>query len=251
MNTLTLNALLEQVKHTPMAIDFKTVMAVIDANYDYTPTLFTNGDVENTAGTNEGSCKIFAFAKLNELAEEQTLALFGTYYRDDVLAHPSANDHANIRNFMKTGWVGVQFAAAALVPKAPVGRLTTRTIAMQADTNPAGDIFGGWVLSQMDMAAGICAGQRAQARVVTVALDGMSFIKPVHVGDILGVYTRIVRVGRSSLDVHVECWVRRSRIGIREKVTEAVFKFVALDDQGQSMAVPQLGDLPEYVESDL
>ncbi|WP_370239547.1 acyl-CoA thioesterase, partial [Neptunomonas phycophila] len=89
------------------------------------------------------------------------------------------------------------------------GRLTTRTIAMPADTNPAGDIFGGWVLSQMDIAAGICAGQRAQTRVVTVSLDSMSFIRPVKVGDILGVYTKIASIGRTSMVVHVEAWVRR------------------------------------------
>ncbi|NRP15441.1 acyl-CoA thioesterase [Marinobacterium sp. xm-a-152] len=131
----------------------------------------------------------------------------------------------------------------------PKGRLTTRTIAMPADTNPSGDIFGGWVLSQMDMAAGICAGQRAQSRVVTVALDGMSFIRPVRVGDVLGVYTEVVRVGSSSMDIKVECWVRRSRIGHREKVTEAIFKFVALDDEGNSKPVPPAQELPEYVET--
>jgi len=126
------------------------------------------------------------------------------------------------------------------------GRLTTRTIAMPGDTNPAGDIFGGWVLSQMDMAAGICAGQRAQGRVVTVALDSMSFIKPVKVGDILGVYTDIEAVGRTSISVHVEAWVRRGRIGQREKVTDATFKFVAIDDAGTPTPVPALDDLPAY-----
>lgn len=126
------------------------------------------------------------------------------------------------------------------------GRLTTRTIAMPADTNPAGDIFGGWVLSQMDMAAGICAGQRAQCRVVTVSLDTMSFIRPVKVGDILGVYTDIESVGRTSINVHVEAWVRRGRIGHREKVTEATFKFVAIDDNGKSTPVPAETDLPSY-----
>lgn len=131
------------------------------------------------------------------------------------------------------------------------GRLTIRTLAMPSDTNPSGDIFGGWVLSQMDLAAGICAGQRAQCRVVTVALDGMSFIQPVKVGDILGVYTEVVRVGRSSLDIHVESWVRRGRIGKREKVTEAVFKFVALDDQGKPTKVPDTVDLPLYVQSEM
>ncbi|MEP1741937.1 MAG: acyl-CoA thioesterase [Kangiellaceae bacterium] len=127
------------------------------------------------------------------------------------------------------------------------GRITTRTIAMPADTNPSGDIFGGWVLSQMDMAAGICAGQRAQGRVVTVALDSMAFIRPVKVGDILGVYTEITDVGRTSMNVHVEAWVRRRRIGSREKVTSAVFKFVALDEQGKPTQVPDENDLPDYV----
>jgi acyl-CoA thioesterase YciA len=248
---MTPHTLIELTDTTPQRIEFSDVMTVIDTYYDYTPSEFTNGDTHNAAGTNAGSCKIFAFAKLNKLSEAATLSLFGRYYREDVLGSPDGTDHANIRNFMQHGWAGVSFTQPALQEKAPSGRLTTRTIAMHADTNPAGDIFGGWVLSQMDMAAGICAGQRAQTRVVTVALDGMSFIKPVHVGDILGVYTRIVRVGRSSLDVHVECWVRRSRIGQREKVTEAIFKFVALDDNGQSIAVPAVDALPHYVESEL
>lgn len=126
------------------------------------------------------------------------------------------------------------------------GRLTTRTMAMPADTNPAGDIFGGWVLSQMDIAAGICAGQRAQCRVVTVSVDSMSFIRPVKIGDILGVYTDIDRVGRTSIDVHVEAWVRRGRIGIREKVTQAIFKFVAIDDNGASTPLPTEEELPAY-----
>jgi len=131
------------------------------------------------------------------------------------------------------------------------GRLTIRTIAMPSDTNPAGDIFGGWVLSQMDLGAGICAGQRAQCRVVTVALDGMSFIRPVKVGDILGVYTDVSRVGKSSIDIHVEAWVRRGRIGKREKVTEATFKFVALNEDGKPVSIPSKDQLPKYVESEL
>lgn len=131
------------------------------------------------------------------------------------------------------------------------GRLTIRTLAMPADTNPSGDIFGGWVLSQMDLAAGICAGQRAQRRDVTVAVESMSFIRPVKVGDVLGVYTEVEKVGRTSLDIHVEAWVRRGRIGEREKVTEATFRFVAVDDNGKSTPVPSLEDLPPYVASDL
>lgn len=128
------------------------------------------------------------------------------------------------------------------------GRLTTRTLAMPADTNPAGDIFGGWVLSQMDIAAGICAGQRAQGRVVTVALDSMSFIRPVHVGDILGVYTSVLDVGRTSMRIHVEAWVRRGRIGQRERVTEAIFKFVSLDEEGRPKPVPDESELPSYAQ---
>lgn len=127
------------------------------------------------------------------------------------------------------------------------GVLTTRTVAQPRDTNPAGDIFGGWVLSQMDIAAGIRAGQRAQSRVVTVSLDSMSFIRPVKVGDILGVYTSIAETGRTSIIVHVEAWVRRGRIGNREKVTEGRFKFVALGDDGRPSPIPDESELPEYV----
>ncbi len=126
------------------------------------------------------------------------------------------------------------------------GRLTTRTMAMPADTNPSGDIFGGWVLAQMDIAAGICASQRAQQRVVTVAVEGMSFIRPVKVGDILGVYTDVVEVGKTSMKIHVEAWVRRGQIGLREKVTEAIFKFVALDEDGNPTLVPEKDQLPDY-----
>ena len=124
---------------------------------------------------------------------------------------------------------------------------TTRTIAMPGDTNPSGDVFGGWVLSQMDIAAGICAGQRAQGRVVTASVDAMSFIRPVKVGDVLGVYTSVERVGRSSMDIHVEAWVRRDKIGIREQVTEGVFTFVAVNDVGNPRPIPAINDIPTYV----
>jgi len=121
----------------------------------------------------------------------------------------------------------------------PQGELTTRTMAMPADANPAGDIFGGWVLSQMDIAGGICAGERAQCRVVTVALDRMHFIQPVKIGDILCVYTEVERVGNSSLDVHVEAWVQRDRSRNTHKVTEAKFSFVALGPDGRPHPVPK------------
>ena len=129
-----------------------------------------------------------------------------------------------------------------------VGNLTTRVAAMPRDTNPAGDISGGWVLSQMDVAAAICAGQRAQCRAVTVALDSMSFIRPVKVGDILGVYTQIERIGRTSMVVNVEAWVRRGRIGSHEKVTEGKFTFVAIDENGLPTPVPPEDRLPDYVQ---
>ena len=119
----------------------------------------------------------------------------------------------------------------------PHGELTTRTLAMPTDQNPAGDIFGGWVLSQMDIAGGICSAERAQCRTVTVALDGMSFIRPVKVGDILCVYTEIERVGNTSIEVHVEAWVQRDRSRNTVKVTEAKFKFVALGADGRPRPV--------------
>lgn len=131
------------------------------------------------------------------------------------------------------------------------GHLTTRTLAMPRDTNPAGDISGGWVLSQMDVAAAICAGQRAQSRTVTVALDGMSFIQPVKVGDILGVYTRVESIGRTSMVIHVEAWVRRAKIGNREKVTEGKFTFVALDENGRPTPIPPEDGLPDYAKERL
>ena len=115
----------------------------------------------------------------------------------------------------------------------PQGDLTTRTLAMPADANPSGDIFGGWVLSQMDIAGGIHAGQRAQGRVATVAIEAMHFIKPVHVGDVLCVYAAAERVGRTSLAIRLEAWALRRRLGDRVKVTEGIFTFVALDGEGR------------------
>ena len=120
----------------------------------------------------------------------------------------------------------------------PRGQLTTRTLAMPADANPSGDIFGGWVLSQMDIAAGICAGQRAQGRVATVAIDAMKFIRPVSVGDVLCVYCEVEKVGRTSLAIHLEAWALKNRIGERVKVTEGLFTFVAIDADGKPRPVP-------------
>ncbi len=115
----------------------------------------------------------------------------------------------------------------------PEGELTTRTLAMPADANPSGDIFGGWVLSQMDIAGGIAAGQRAKGRVATVAVDAMSFIRPVNVGDILCVYARIERTGKTSISVNLEAWAMRGRLSERVKVTEGTFTFVSIDHDGK------------------
>lgn len=120
----------------------------------------------------------------------------------------------------------------------PKGELTLRTLAMPADVNVNGDIFGGWVLSQMDIAAGIIAGSRAQGRVATVAIDAMKFIRPVHVGDVVCIYADVGRIGRSSMAIELETWVLRGRYGSREKVTEATFTFVAIDEDGRPRAVP-------------
>ena len=120
----------------------------------------------------------------------------------------------------------------------PKGDLTIRTLAMPADTNPAGDIFGGWVMSQMDIAGAIAAVERVKGRVVTVAVEAMTFIAPVKVGDILSVYTTIERVGNTSITIGVEAWARRNRIADRVKVTDGRFVYVALGEDGRKVAIP-------------
>jgi acyl-CoA thioesterase YciA len=120
----------------------------------------------------------------------------------------------------------------------PQGELTVRLIAMPSDTNANGDIFGGWVLSQMDQAGGIAAVERAKGRVVTIAVEAMTFIRPVKVGDVLCVYTSVDRVGRTSMKLHIEAWARRFSSHVREKVTDAYFTFVAVDENGRPRPVP-------------
>lgn len=109
--------LFEQLERAPETIQFKDVIAFIDEHYDFTPTKFTNGNTVNDAGQNNGSCKIFSFAKLNDLSKEEILNLFGEFYRDDVLKNPEGTDHQNIRNFMKSGWDEVSFEGKALSRK--------------------------------------------------------------------------------------------------------------------------------------
>jgi acyl-CoA thioesterase YciA len=118
------------------------------------------------------------------------------------------------------------------------GEPAVRTLAMPADTNPAGDIFGGWVLAQMDLAAGIVAHLRARSRVVTAALDGMAFHRPVYVGDLVSCYAKVTRIGRTSLTVTVDTYARRGRTGEEVKVTEGHFTLVAIDEQGRPRPVP-------------
>jgi len=118
---MNIEQLLEKLQSTPEQVEFAEVIETIEQNYLYTPSRFSNGIGEwkqiNEAGTNEGSCKIFYFAKLNDLSEEQTLACFGKYYREDVLQNPHGSDHGNIRNFINYGWKGISFDGEALTIK--------------------------------------------------------------------------------------------------------------------------------------
>ena len=121
----------------------------------------------------------------------------------------------------------------------PRGELAVRTLAMPADTNPAGDIFGGWLMSLMDVAGGIAAGAVAQGRVATVAVTDMAFLRPVKVGDVVCCYTDLVRKGRTSLTFRVEAWALRQRLGDRIQVTSADFTYVALDGDGKPRPIPR------------
>ena len=107
---------LSQLDTSAETVSFEQVMQVISDNYNYVPATFSNGDLLNEVGTNEGSCKIFYFAKLNKLTQQQTLACFGHFYRDDVVNNPHGNDHGNIRNFIQSGWDKVDFNSIALTP---------------------------------------------------------------------------------------------------------------------------------------
>ncbi len=114
---LTSQTLIEQLNTQPETVAFQDVIAVIDNEYTFTPTAFTNGEQKNGANENNGSCKILSFAKLNQLSSESTLHLFGDFYRKDVLEHPTATDHQNIRQFILNGWNGVAFEGQALTVK--------------------------------------------------------------------------------------------------------------------------------------
>lgn len=109
--------LFEQLEKSSEEVMFKDVIAFIDEHYDFIPTKFVNGNTVNEANQNNGSCKVFSFAKLNDLSKQETLNLFGEFYREDVLKNPKGTDHQNIRNFMEFGWEGISFEGKALVRK--------------------------------------------------------------------------------------------------------------------------------------
>ncbi|MCX8955929.1 acyl-CoA thioester hydrolase YciA [Erwinia psidii] len=123
----------------------------------------------------------------------------------------------------------------------PQGEMVLRTLAMPADTNANGDIFGGWLMSQMGIGGAILAKEIAGGRVVTVRVDGMTFLKPVAVGDVVSCYARCIRTGSSSVTINVEVWIKKvssEPIGLRYCTTEAVFIYVAVDQQGESRPLP-------------
>ncbi|MFP1742837.1 acyl-CoA thioester hydrolase YciA [Lonsdalea quercina] len=124
----------------------------------------------------------------------------------------------------------------------PHGELVLRTLAMPADTNANGDIFGGWIMSQMDIGGAILAKEIAHGRVVTVRVDGMTFLKPLAVGDVVCCYARCLKTGRSSININVEVWIKKvssEPIGQRYRATEASFTYVAVDEAGKSRELPE------------
>lgn len=114
---MTIASFLEKLKQTPNTITFPETIAIIEENYDFTPTAFGNGTQYNAAGENSGSCKLFAFAQLQKVSQAETLACFGAYYFEEVLGDPEGTNHQNIRNFIKSGWEGIKFEGEALTLK--------------------------------------------------------------------------------------------------------------------------------------
>ncbi len=142
---------------------------------------------------------------------------------------------------MKTG---MEEAGAG---RQPDGMLVLRTLAMPRDTNPGGDIFGGWILSQMDIGGGLLAKETARGRIVTVTVDKMTFVRPVHVGDTICVYAKVVRIGNSSMDIKLEVWAKDLLEDFEEQrhiVTEGVFRYVAIDEEGKPRRIPDNPNFP-------
>ncbi|HAT8178852.1 TPA: acyl-CoA thioesterase [Legionella pneumophila] len=121
----------------------------------------------------------------------------------------------------------------------PKGELTIQTLAMPLNTNANGDIFGGWIVSQMDLAAGVLAKRVSHGRVATVAINSMTFLKPVHVGDVVSCHVELVKVGNTSMTIQVEVWAYSSIKMEKYQVTEGVFVFVAIDENGKPRQVPK------------
>ncbi len=136
------------------------------------------------------------------------------------------------------------------IHREPEGKLILRTLAMPSDTNANGDIFGGWIMSQMDMGGAILAKEIAKGRVVTVCVNSINFLRPVSVGDVVCCYGKCTKIGRSSMQVKVEIFIKRVYEGMRERecVTEAEFTFVAIDKEGKSRPIPR-EDNPELDEA--
>ncbi|WP_282122722.1 HopJ type III effector protein [Algibacter mikhailovii] len=114
---MNIEAFKTKLRNTPEQLNFSETMSVVDENYEFMPTAFKNGNLENEAGQNSGSCKLFAFAKVQGFTKEETLACFGQFYFDDVLKDPEGDGHQNIRNFMKTGFEGIAFVGEPLKQK--------------------------------------------------------------------------------------------------------------------------------------
>ncbi|HEC90839.1 MAG TPA: acyl-CoA thioesterase [Alphaproteobacteria bacterium] len=129
-------------------------------------------------------------------------------------------------------------STVATVSAVPEGGLAIKALAMPRDANPGGDIFGGWILSQMDVAGAVMAGVRAAGRVATVGIEAMSFHMPVRVGDVVSCYAAVTRLGVTSITVHVEVWAGRRAEDVSVKVTEGVFTYVALDAAGDKRPLP-------------
>lgn len=125
-------------------------------------------------------------------------------------------------------------------PTEPCGELCIRTLAMPADTNANGDIFGGWLLSQMDVGGGIMASKAAKLRTVTVSIETMTFRKPVYVGDVVSVHCAVIRIGRTSITIRVEAWVMRRKETSSILVTEGNFTYVAIDENGRPQAIAKI-----------
>lgn len=124
----------------------------------------------------------------------------------------------------------------------PTGEPVLRTLAMPADTNPHGDIFGGWIMAQMDIAGGIMAKEIAESRVVTVAVDTIKFLKPVHVGDVVCCYGKLLKIGNTSISINLEIWVKQGQGSKSDqksilKVTQAAFTYVSVDSKGRKKPV--------------